>query len=193
MDSYHPGVSECITEQARAELQLKRAEMRQQYGSGISLAERIRRRREEMASLELVSKTTVPCPGCGVGIAKDGGCNHMQCRSCWTHFCWRCQSTLEGDYYSHFRQGGCTVFSDEDVRRARRMANVRCNGVRQIIREEGAGAATAICPNCRSLHVKDGQNNHVTCSSCKTQFCFLCRARLRGTSGHFNAQHPQHS
>lgn len=33
---------------------------------------------------------TRPCPKCHVRIEKDGGCNHMVCRACYTHFCWNC-------------------------------------------------------------------------------------------------------
>ncbi|KAH8835869.1 hypothetical protein DL96DRAFT_1575901 [Flagelloscypha sp. PMI_526] len=30
------------------------------------------------------------CPGCGLAIQKAGGCNHMKCTSCQTHFCNLC-------------------------------------------------------------------------------------------------------
>ena len=33
---------------------------------------------------------TKPCPYCGSPIEKNGGCSHMQCGSCRTHFCWLC-------------------------------------------------------------------------------------------------------
>ena len=31
-----------------------------------------------------------PCPNCYCPIQKDGGCHHMQCTFCSTHFCWDC-------------------------------------------------------------------------------------------------------
>lgn len=30
------------------------------------------------------------CPNCNILIYKTGGCNHMFCQSCFTHFCWNC-------------------------------------------------------------------------------------------------------
>jgi hypothetical protein len=31
-----------------------------------------------------------PNPACLVDVTKDGGCDHMCCKACGTHFCWRC-------------------------------------------------------------------------------------------------------
>lgn len=31
-----------------------------------------------------------PCPKCFVPIQKNGGCHHMYCTMCGTHFCWNC-------------------------------------------------------------------------------------------------------
>ena len=33
---------------------------------------------------------TRECPGCGISISKNGGCNHMSCRKCDSEFCWKC-------------------------------------------------------------------------------------------------------
>jgi hypothetical protein len=34
----------------------------------------------EDESLELIRQLTRPCPGCGMGIEKDGGCSRMRCK-----------------------------------------------------------------------------------------------------------------
>ena len=35
-----------------------------------------------------------PCPKCFVPIQKNGGCHHMHCTMCGTHFCWDCLQTM---------------------------------------------------------------------------------------------------
>lgn len=35
------------------------------------------------------------CPSCGVCIEKDGGCNHITCSVCQTHWCYLCRSKLD--------------------------------------------------------------------------------------------------
>lgn len=34
------------------------------------------------------------CPKCGAAIEKNGGCSHIQCRSCKSHFTWERNGTL---------------------------------------------------------------------------------------------------
>lgn len=41
------------------------------------------------------------CPGCGAGVEKNGGCDHMTCRTaggggCGHEFCWRCLAPYQG-------------------------------------------------------------------------------------------------
>lgn len=36
-----------------------------------------------------------PCPTCGMTILKDGGCDHMHCKMCGTHFSWQFVDTDE--------------------------------------------------------------------------------------------------
>ncbi|KAI0691467.1 hypothetical protein C8T65DRAFT_816901 [Cerioporus squamosus] len=49
------------------------------------------------------------CPGCGAGLEKNGGCNHMKCAHCGTHMCWVCMKTFRdtdsgGGVYAHMRR-----------------------------------------------------------------------------------------
>ena len=54
-------------------------------------------------SLALTSQlqNTKPCPFCLVPIEKNGGCLHMHCRVCNSHFCWDCCNAMKH----------CTCFS----------------------------------------------------------------------------------
>jgi hypothetical protein len=42
--------------------------------------------KEDILSLELLSESTVPCPGCGTSIHRMSGCDHMTCTICKTKF-----------------------------------------------------------------------------------------------------------
>ncbi|KAH9852190.1 hypothetical protein C2E23DRAFT_731379 [Lenzites betulinus] len=50
-----------------------------------------------------------PCPGCGTGLEKSGGCNHMCCTRCRAHICWVCMKVFNdtdsgGGVYAHMRR-----------------------------------------------------------------------------------------
>ena len=36
-----------------------------------------------------------PCPRCFCPIEKNGGCHHMYCTHCHTHFCWDCMQVMQ--------------------------------------------------------------------------------------------------
>lgn len=45
-----------------------------------------------------IKKHTKPCPGCGVPIEKNDGCNHMTCSNCQEHWCWVCANIIDTNY-----------------------------------------------------------------------------------------------
>ncbi|AET40707.1 E3 ubiquitin-protein ligase HEL1 Ecym_6331 [Eremothecium cymbalariae DBVPG len=62
----------------------------------------VRKAQEESENLNWMLQNTKECPKCNVNIEKNGGCNHMTCRSCSYEFCWLCEgdwSTHKGSYY----------------------------------------------------------------------------------------------
>lgn len=53
---------------------------------------------------EWIALNTKVCPGCRAFVEKDGGCNHMQCTTCNTHFCWICSQSYSYDKISEHYQ-----------------------------------------------------------------------------------------
>jgi hypothetical protein len=53
---------------------------------------------------EWIALNTKVCPGCRAFVEKDGGCNHMQCTTCNTHFCWICNQSYSYDKISEHYQ-----------------------------------------------------------------------------------------
>ncbi|KAL7484497.1 hypothetical protein ACHAW6_010133 [Cyclotella cf. meneghiniana] len=55
----------------------------------------------EYANRSLHSKQ---CPGCGILVSKEGGCNQIKCGNCGVHFCWLCRTVVDdGAFPEHFR------------------------------------------------------------------------------------------
>ena len=42
------------------------------------------------ANLNWISANTKDCPKCGTHTQKNGGCNHIDCKTCGYHWCWTC-------------------------------------------------------------------------------------------------------
>jgi len=65
----------------------------------------------EEKNRKLVALLTKPCPHCGNGIVKRGGCNHMKCPQCSCSFCWLCLTIIDDvpapDHYAAWNIQGC--------------------------------------------------------------------------------------
>jgi hypothetical protein len=55
------------------------------------------------------------CPKCKTAIEKTEGCNHMTCRVCGTHMCWKCLKVFRtaNDTYDHLAKKHGGIFGDE--------------------------------------------------------------------------------
>lgn len=64
------------------------------------------RQAEDSETASYIYNYTKDCPGCGVSINKDGGCNWITCKKCNCRFCWICMDcNLE---YTH----QCSLYGD---------------------------------------------------------------------------------
>ena len=55
----------------------------------------------DLADEHYLLKNTKNCPGCGVNIEKNEGCDHMTCKKCQFEFCWLCLAN-----YAPIRKNG---------------------------------------------------------------------------------------
>jgi len=76
----------------------------------------LRHIKETKMNEEVIGKETKSCPGCGLPIYKNGGCNHMKCIKCGCSFCWLCLEIIEDvPVPTHFKDGGCKQFDDHNI------------------------------------------------------------------------------
>ena len=60
---------------------------------------------EDKATLEYLELHTSTCPTCNISVQKMGGCNHMLCTRCGTHFCNLCSALLDAENpYRHYSE-----------------------------------------------------------------------------------------
>ncbi|KAK6351243.1 translation termination inhibitor protein itt1 [Orbilia javanica] len=65
----------------------------------------IEEEKEAKLTADFLESNCTPCPTCLIPISKSGGCNHMYCSRCWTHFCLLCGAFLFPDNpYQHYNQ-----------------------------------------------------------------------------------------
>ncbi|KAF3936950.1 hypothetical protein ABW19_dt0207860 [Dactylella cylindrospora] len=68
--------------------------------------------KEAKLTEEFLEKNCTPCPTCLIPISKTGGCNHMYCSRCWTHFCLLCGAFLFPDNpYEHYSQSKSSCYN----------------------------------------------------------------------------------
>jgi hypothetical protein len=55
----------------------------------------VNKKTKQMLDLALDAPPTKECPSCHSTVSKDGGCNHISCTQCHTHWCWSCGSNKD--------------------------------------------------------------------------------------------------
>eukprot|EP00744_Colponema_vietnamica_P001746 GILI01002857.1.p1 GENE.GILI01002857.1~~GILI01002857.1.p1 ORF type:complete len:561 (+),score=74.53 GILI01002857.1:70-1683(+) len=129
--------------------------------------------KEQMQTLEYICQTTKRCPGCKTGISRTEGCNHMICTNCNVHFCYSCLKPIKG--YDHFNAPGatCTTFSEDRMGADDDDDNDLVSDLRKMALAN-IKKWLADCPKCNRSNPKLHRTNVLTCSHCKTQYCWLC-------------------
>lgn len=54
----------------------------------------------ERLTFKWIETNTKKCPNCNSAIEKNGGCHHMQCRTCNYQFCWECMENWNTHGYN---------------------------------------------------------------------------------------------
>ncbi|XP_071962288.1 E3 ubiquitin-protein ligase RNF14-like [Antedon mediterranea] len=142
---------------------------------------------QEIQSAEEIKKVSRKCPGCLIPIQKNFGCNHMSCSQCHTSFCWRCGKIIIG--YDHFGDGSCILFPGQEEgdyivpvqrRRIDREYLPGAVAVRDALRNPDNIHLVKRCPTCGQQNLKNNDNNHILCWSCRSHFCFQCLKKIQG-------------
>lgn len=70
----------------------------------------IKKCEDDSETANWIEANTHNCPGCGGAIEKNGGCNHMVCRTCKREFCWICHE----EWLSHTNYYKCNRYRAEE-------------------------------------------------------------------------------
>ncbi|XP_054724744.1 E3 ubiquitin-protein ligase RNF19B-like [Uloborus diversus] len=116
-----------------------------------------------------------PAPDCGYAVIARGcaGCPKLKCErpGCNTFFCYHCKQEWHPNLTCDAAR----------AQRAHHYANPRSSSVSfsqdSIVQ---TGDDIKPCPCCKVLIIKmdDGSCNHMTCSVCGTEFCWLCMKEI---------------
>lgn len=73
----------------------------------------IQKCKDDSETANWLSANTKDCPSCKSAIEKNGGCNHMTCKSCSFNFCWICRT----DWNTHSDNYKCNKFEESKIAR----------------------------------------------------------------------------
>lgn len=89
---------------------MERKTMEIKYGKA-NLERMVRTFEEERSNRAWIEANSQRCPCCHINITKLMGCNHMTCKACNTHFCYRCGTRLQpNEPYRHFNTPGMPCY-----------------------------------------------------------------------------------
>ncbi|PWN38138.1 uncharacterized protein FA14DRAFT_116753 [Meira miltonrushii] len=89
---------------------MERKTMEMKYGKA-NLERMVRTFEEERSNRAWIEANSQKCPCCHINITKLMGCNHMTCKACNTHFCYRCGTRLPpNEPYRHFNTPGMPCY-----------------------------------------------------------------------------------
>ncbi|XP_042214722.1 E3 ubiquitin-protein ligase RNF19B-like isoform X1 [Homarus americanus] len=111
-----------------------------------------------------------PAPDCGYAVVATGcaGCPKLKCErpGCGSYFCYHCKAEWHPNQTC-------------DMARAQRSPNVLLSSF-SYLHDIQTNDDVKACPRCQVLIVKmdDGSCNHMTCSVCGAEFCWLCMKEI---------------
>ncbi|KAK9716184.1 hypothetical protein RND81_06G216500 [Saponaria officinalis] len=180
---------QCLT----PEMKLRVLEERQS-SSNLKDAQKTKMREliNELRSVSEILRDAKQCPSCKMAISRTEGCNKMVCTNCGAFFCYRCNKQIDG--YDHFRMGRCELFPEQMIHAWQEQMNDRQRIGQYIAVNLGANANAKPCPTCGQPNAKMGNNNHMFCWSCQTNYCYQCGKIVRRGSQHYGPSRcKQHS
>lgn len=67
-----------------------------------------------LACGDCTSNAIKKCPGCQIPVQKNGGCNHINCPNCDSHWCWICSKIYpKSEIYNHIDDEHFEIAEDE--------------------------------------------------------------------------------
>ncbi|XP_068757054.1 E3 ubiquitin-protein ligase parkin-like isoform X2 [Montipora capricornis] len=118
-----------------------------------------------------------PRPGCGMGLLPEQRMSIVRCSSCHLEFCKECKEPFQrGHSCCRNRSNAAYAAAAASARASRYQVNAenarraRWEADSQRVIER----TSKKCPGCQANTEKNEGCNHMTCSRCKTQWCWIC-------------------
>ncbi|KXJ11382.1 E3 ubiquitin-protein ligase parkin [Exaiptasia diaphana] len=121
-----------------------------------------------------------PGPGCGMGLYPPAGSRTIRCEGgCRGEFCRQCKEAYQRGHVCPTQRSQPTA---EAARQSR--YQVSADSARRARWEQEEEEARSLiqqisknCPKCKVATEKSGGCNHMTCTRCKYEWCWLCCIR----------------
>ena len=110
-----------------------------------------------------------PAVNCGAGIIPEPGQQTVKCTECKFVFCGRCRNA--------YHTGSCATAEVQQALQGENPDHFNQNAARAswvVASKRYVRQVSKACPNCGAAIEKTEGCNHVTCSRCNFEFCWLC-------------------
>mgnify|MGYP001025091872 CR=1 FL=1 len=137
---------------------------------------------QEAESIKYAQQVTRKCPNCFTPIEKNGGCSHMYCTNCYTHFDWNDSISFESPTPPPKPKSIAIKRTQPQPRPNIRPTFQPTPPTKNLTKNS---TYSKPCPRCHLRQAKKNSTyDQMYCMNCQAGFCFFCGSHHSAT--HFS-------